>query len=87
MGEVYHVVYSGAEDPPTQDEIDLWISNYGLYNNTLLPDGNADEVLAALEQRECAFIVETGCMQIQWKRCGSQGAEDGLEQLDVALAP
>jgi hypothetical protein len=86
MGEVYQVIYSGDEDPPLQSEIDLWITNYGLSNNTLIPTGDPNEVLNALDRRECVFIVETGCMQVQWKQCGSKALRRGLDQLDIALS-
>ncbi len=85
IGAVFQVVYSGDDEPPAPSEVEAWILNYELHNSTLLPDGNADAVLSALDRRECAFIVETGCMTIQWKVCSNEGAPDGLEQLDVAL--
>jgi hypothetical protein len=92
MGAVYHVVYSGDDEPPTQTEIDAWITAYGLYNNTLIPNGSTpDEVHDAFERRECTYIVETGCMQIQWRLCTctsgncTTSAELGLDELSTAL--
>jgi hypothetical protein len=92
MGAVYQVIYSGAEEPPAQSEIDAWITTFGLYNSVLVPEASApEEVLDALDRRECAFIVETGCMQIQWKlcSCGELGcdstADVGLDELTTAL--
>jgi hypothetical protein len=84
MGNVYQIVYSGEQEPPEVSEIDSWISTYMLTANVLIPE-SASEALIALERRECAYIVETGCMTIQWKKCGSSGAADTLDQLQIAL--
>jgi hypothetical protein len=92
MGQVYHVIYSGQDEPPTVEEIDTWIETYGLFTNVLLPDvSTPEEVLTAFERRECTYIVETGCMTVQWRLCTctsgncETSAEMALDELSTAL--
>lgn len=93
MGNVFEVVYANnIGQPPSQSEVSGWIDAYDLFNNTLMPgatDGSA--ILSAFEKRECTYIIETGCMTVQWKLCSctngqcTTSAELALTELTAAL--
>lgn len=65
---------------------------YDLHNNTLIPGASDDDaILDAFERRECTYVIETGCMTVQWRNCtGTNGqppysVEQGLVELQTAL--
>jgi hypothetical protein len=94
MGNVFEVVYKNSQvQSPSQNDVAVgWIEQYDLYNNTLMPGVSTDDdILSAFANRECTYLVETGCMTVLWKNCtGTNGqppfsAEQGLTELNIAL--
>ncbi|MEM6785919.1 MAG: hypothetical protein AAF928_09165 [Myxococcota bacterium] len=90
LAATYHVLH----DEPSEDDVATWIDTYGLSNPTF---GAVDSgaTLAALEERECAFVVDTATMTVGWKACGCVAQDGGcvpsvlvgLDELARALAP
>lgn len=77
---------------PSQAEVDAWIETYGLHNTTLAAT-DAQAMLAALDRRECVYVVETAGMTIVHKACSCTNAAcepsivTGLAELDARLNP
>ena len=93
MGNVFEIVYAnnGGNDPSMM-EVNAWIDTYDLFNNTLMPGGSSgNEILNAFDRRECTYLIETGCMTVQWRLCTctngacQTSAELALEWLSEAL--
>ncbi len=94
MGNAFEFVYqNGSQQPASMNDVAQgWIQPYDLYLNTLIPGVSSDSaMLSAFDSRECTYIIETGCMTVQWKNCtGTNGqppfsAEQGLAELVIAL--
>jgi hypothetical protein len=93
MGSVYEVVYANqSSQEPSQGEMEAWIEQYDLYNNTLMPGASdGSTILNAFERRECTYLVETGCMTVLHKNCTctngacTTSAELTLAELSIAL--
>ncbi len=93
MGNVMEIVYSNTSfAPPSRTELEAWIIDYDLFNNTLSPGGTpGQDILDAFSVRECTYLVETGCMTVQWKECTCTtgncvtSVELALDELEAAL--
>ncbi len=94
IGNIFEFVYrNSSNQSPSQNDVEQgWITQYDLFNNTLIPGVSSDtDILNAFERRECTYIIETGCMTVQWVNCtGTNGQppfsiDQGLVQLEAAL--
>ncbi|MEZ4438983.1 MAG: hypothetical protein R3B72_07830 [Polyangiaceae bacterium] len=91
LDAVYSIFHAGpGAGLPTEQNMASWVAFYELWNPTLAAT-DAQAALAALQKRECVYIVDTSDMTIAWKECScTNGCNDpsisrGLDELDALL--
>jgi hypothetical protein len=88
LGYVYEILIQGASAQQVSD----WSTQYKIFNSVMRDPTSATK--AALQDRECTYLVETKTMEILWRDCTCKAGPTicpetslivGLTKLDDAI--